>query len=1092
MNFLTSLRTVVVSTLLFLICSAFAVSASAQNRPLWMRYAQISPDGHSIIFTYKGDLFSVSSKGGLATRLTATSAYEIYPKWSPDGTQIAFMSDRDGVRSIYVMPAKGGAARRITYNGMPHELKGFTPKGDAVLFSADLQLPAASALHPSTFNQLYVASLTGGTPHLFSTRPIQEISFSRSGKSYLFEDNKGYENRWRKHHTSSLTRDIYRFDTNGGKAVALTTRPGEDLNPIFSPDERMVYFLSQRDGGSLNVWAMDALKGDAAGANKLTNFKDHPVRFLSVADNGTLAYTFDGEIYTQQPKGKPQRLEVQVVADFSDQQTTRSVARSGGRSFALSADGKQMAFIVQGDVFVSSVEHGSTKRITQTPEPEEEVSFSPDGKWLVYNSYRNGKTDLYKASLVAKDEKNFYNATLIKEELLLPQDPTEKHAPRISPDGKEIAYLSNRKKIVAYNFADKHFRDITDGSGQADRDGDIDFSWSPDSKWIVMSYVPRLHAPYSDIGIVSAQGGQVFNVTNSGYFSMLPVWVMNGEAILFMTDKYGMRNHASWGSMTDAMLVFMNRKAYQKYRMTKEQYDLYTASGLDSIPAVPRPNKLKDDTTKNKDIAIEFAGMEDRIVRLTFDSSNIAGHYVDPKGEKLYYLSFVEDGYNLSVQDLRSKETSLLHRLNQPSVYMVPDWKGEKLLLCSPSSIKSLALSGGKLSNVSYQAELEIDNFAARTSMFNFMVGEVRERFYRKDMHGVDWKRLTDHYRKFLPHIANEYDFSEMLSEILGELNVSHTGSGFAAGNTAPSPAALGLLLNYREFSDKGIEIEEILPGTPFDFFLSKVKIGDRILAVNGERITAEKDLFRMLLGQKGKPTRITLWSAQSGEEFDEVIRPISYREQNNLLYNRWVKKRREEVERLSGGRLGYVHISSMSDDSFRRAYSDALGRYNRAEGIVIDIRYNGGGRLHEDIEVFFSGVPYLMQQVQGEDYCVMPSRRWTKPSVMLVCEADYSNAHGTPWVYQTRKIGKVVGMPVPGTMTSVNWERMQDPRIYFGIPVVGYKTEQGNYLENTQLEPDVLAPQDYDLLDKGEDIQLKRAVEVLLQEIASRPKKKF
>ena len=204
----------------------------------------------------------------------------------------------------------------------------------------------------------------------------------------------------------------------------------------------------------------------------------------------------------------------------------------------------------------------------------------------------------------------------------------------------------------------------------------------------------------------------------------------------------------------------------------------------------------------------------------------------------------------------------------------------------------------------------------------------------------------------------------------------------------------------------------------------------------------------------------------------------------SDLLYARWVKQRAADVDKWSNGRLGYVHIESMGDDSFRSVYSDILGKYNNREGIVIDTRFNGGGRLHEDIEILFSGKKYFTQVVRGREACDMPSRRWNKPSIMVQCEANYSNAHGTPWVYSHQKIAKLVGMPVPGTMTSVSWETLQDPTLVFGIPVIGYRLPDGSYLENSQLEPDIKVANSPETVVKGEDTQLKAAVDELLKEI--------
>lgn len=235
-----------------------------------------------------------------------------------------------------------------------------------------------------------------------------------------------------------------------------------------------------------------------------------------------------------------------------------------------------------------------------------------------------------------------------------------------------------------------------------------------------------------------------------------------------------------------------------------------------------------------------------------------------------------------------------------------------------------------------------------------------------------------------------------------------------------------------------------------------------------------------------GKKTLVSLYNPQNKERWEEVVMPITSGRLNGLLYKRWVKQRAADVEKWSNGRLGYVHIQSMGDGSFRTVYSDILGKYNNCDGIVIDTRFNGGGRLHEDIEILFSGQKYFTQVVRGREACDMPSRRWNKPSIMLQCEANYSNAHGTPWVYKHQKIGKLVGMPVPGTMTSVSWETLQDPSLVFGIPIIGYRLPDGSYLENSQLEPDIKVANSPETVVKGEDMQLKTAVDELLKEIDS------
>ena len=1068
---------------------------SAQS-PLWMRYPAISPDGSEIAFSYKGDIFKVNSTGGTAVRLTTHDAFDSNPVWSPDGKQIAFTSDRDGgTRDIYIMAADGGTARRLTLHSANENLYTFTPDGKFVVFSAHYQDPAKSALFPTArLIEVYKVPVNGGRSEMLLAYPADKISFDKSGQKFLFQDIKGFENTWRKKHTSSVTRDILEYDLKNGTQRKLIDRPGEDTDAVYSPDGNSFYLLSEKNG-SFNVFSASLTNPSAM--KQLTSFKEHPVRFLSVANNGTLCFGFDGEIFMlKQGSTSPQKLKIDISTDVNDEQVKKLNFTTGATSTSNSPDGKQVAFTVRGDVFVTATDFITTKQITQTVAQEADVDFGKDNRSLVYSSYRDGYWNAYIAKISRKEDPNFPNATLIEEEELIKGNKSEKQQPKFSPDGKEVAFMMDRKKLMVYNIADKKLRQITDGSFQHESSGRMTFEWSPDGKWFAIEYVSNAHAPYTNIGIVSAKdGGKVYSVTNSGYTNSNPRWVMDGNAVLFNSEMYGMRNHASWGSMEDVMIAFVNREAYNKFRMNKEEFELFTDAEKEAKKAEEEAKKKEDEKKKDKekatdkkdektkDIVVEFENIEERIVRLTPNSSRLGDAIINKDATKLYYLSAFEDDYDMWVYDLREKSTKLLSKLKGGSSSLSMDKEQKTLFVMSGRRMQKMELSNDKFTNIDYKADMKLDLAKEREFMFDQVYREEKERFYQVNMHGVDWEKLTKHYRKFLPHINNNYDFSEMLSELLGELNVSHTGSGYRAPASDDRTAELGLFTSYAE-GKKGLKVDEILVNSPFDHFKSKLKVGDIIEKIDGQEITAETDYYASLEGKAGINTLVSIYSPASGLRWDEVIKPVTSAVVDNLLYNRWVKQRAEDVERLSNGRLGYVHIASMGDDSFRKMYADALGKYYQKDGIVIDIRYNGGGRLHEDIEVFFSSKKYLQQEVRGKDYSEMPSRRWNKASIMLMTEADYSNAHGTPWVYKTMKLGKLVGMPVPGTMTSVNWVTLQDPTVYFGIPVVGYRTAEGTYLENAQLEPDIKAPLDLNKAVNGEDTQLEAAVKELLKEI--------
>ena len=1091
-----------------LLAATFQAGASHAVTPLWLRDVQVSPDGSQVLFCYKGDIYKVSADGGTAVQLTTQDSYECSPVWSADCKQIAFSSDRHGNLDVFVMSAEGGSATRLTYNSTAEVPQAFTPDGRFVIFGANIQDPAESVMFPSSrLPELYKVPVKGGRTLQILASPAEMISLAYDGKSFYYQDRKGYEDEWRKHHTSSITRDIWFYDAASRQHTNVTEHAGEDRNPVLSADGKTLYFLSERNGGSMNVYSCAAQAGatKAKDPQAVTGFKTHPVRFLSSAKNGLLCYTFNGEIYTQKGSEKPRKLNITLTRD--DEPVISDLTfSSGARQSVVSKDGKQIAFIVRGEVFVTSVEYATTRRISQTAGAEADVDFAPDGRSIVYASERNGNWQLYTASIVRDEDLNFANATLIKEESVFPELPelkldgkpdfsqVERQSPKYSPDGKKLAFIEDRIKLKVVDLKTKKITQVTDGSKWYRQDGGFDFEWSPDGKWFVLSFIANKRDPYTDQGIVSAEGGEIHPITQSGYMSGRPRWVMDGKAILFESERYGMRSHASWGSQMDVFLAFLTQDAYDRYRLSAEDYALLKElekknekkndngndNGKKKNDNDSKKEEKKDNKKENADsakvLAIEFENIEDRIVRLTPNSSRLGDAIVSKDGENLYYFSAFEGSPDLWKMDLRKHETKLLSKGGSGVLQMDKDGN----LYSLGSSMKKIE-KGDKTTAITYSAQMKLDLAAEREYMFRHIAKQINKKIFRTDYNGCDWDMMVQNYARFLPHIANNYDYAEMLSELLGELNVSHTGGRYSHSAKGDATASLGLLYDLSEATE-GIKITAVLEEGPFFKAKSKVKAGDMITAVNGQPVTKDTDLSQLLNQCKGKKTLVSLKG--SAGTWDEVVLPVSRSEESDLLYKRWIKSRAAEVERLSNGRLGYVHIEGMDDASFRDVYSDILGKYNLKEGIVIDTRYNGGGRLHEDIEILFSGKKYFTQVIRGREVCDMPSRRYNHPSIMLQCESNYSNAHGTPWVYSHQKLGKLVGAPVPGTMSSVNWETLQDPSLVFGVPVIGYQLPDGSYLENTQLEPDVYILNRPETVVKGTDLQLEAAVRELLKEL--------
>ncbi|MDQ2179694.1 S41 family peptidase [Marinifilum sp. D714] len=1070
---------------------ALAKSLLGMDTPLWLRYPAISPNGETIVFEYGGDLFTVSAEGGVAYPLTTNTAYDYKPVWSPDGSTIAFASNRFGNFDIYKVGVNGGTPERLTFYSGSESPSSFTPDGKHILFSALISDDTKNVMFPSgALSELYSVPSNGGKISQILTTPALDAKYSNNMEYILYRDSKGYEDHWRKHHTSAVTRDIWLYNTKTQKHSMFSEFNGEDLYPVFSADNNEIYYLSEKSG-SFNVWK--APVDNKSELTQISNFDKHPVRFLSISNNNKLCYSYNGEIYTQEKGKDPVKLKVSLATDNKENAVSFERLSGGAREMSVSPNGKEVAFIVRGEVFVTSVEYGTTKRITNTPEQERSVSFSPDGKALLYASERNGSWNLYQTKLVREGETQFSNATTLKEEVIL-ESPAATFQPKFSPDGKEVAFLEERVILKVINLKTKKVREILGKKyNYSYSDGDQHYEWSNDGKWFLVDFYP--HTIFmSDVAIVDAQGkGKMINITESGYSDSNAKWSLKGNAMIWFTDRRGYRSHGSWGSQSDVYIQFFNQKALDDFKLSKEEKELVKEEEKAKKESKKEEESDKKDKKNKKDkkdkkddektpLDIEFSGMEDRQICLTINPSNLSDAILTPDGKKLFYLSKFEDGYDLWVNDLEEKSTKKVLDLKGGGGAMQFDKDAKNLFLMSGRSIIKVDVASNKRKNISYAAEMYLDKSKEREYMFNHVWTTMKKKFYDPEMHQLDWEFYKSEYEKFLPHINNNFDFAEMLSELLGELNASHTGSGYRhSSKNADRTAKLGAFYDWNYEGD-GLRIAEILEKGPLNQADSKIKPGVIIEKIDGIAITKDKSHYPMLNHKAGKKVLLSLYSPYTKERWEEVVKPVS--SVSTLLYERWVKSRQEEVKRLSDGKIGYVHVKGMNSPSYRKVYSEMLGKYGTCDAIIVDTRFNGGGWLHDDLVTLLSGQVYSTLSPRGQDFGTEPMFKWKKPSAVLTGEGNYSDACAFPYAYQTLKIGKLIGMPVPGTMTAVWWETLQDRSLYFGMPMVGVKDMKGKYIENQQIEPDIKVRNDYEMVIQGRDQQLEKAVEHLLEEI--------
>ncbi|MCB9304450.1 MAG: PD40 domain-containing protein [Lewinellaceae bacterium] len=1056
---------------------------SAQDNPLWLRYPAISPDGKTIVFTYKGDLYRAPSEGGLAYPLTLHDAYDHMPVWSHDGKYIAYASDRYGNFDVFLMPAEGGPSERLTYHSAGDYPSDFSADDSQVFFTSARLDAAANQQFPSgVLPELYQVSVKGGMPRLILTTPAQNTRVRPDGGLLIFHDRKGYEDEFRKHHTSSVTRDIWAYNTKDQSYRQLTDFAGEDRNPVFAPGEQAIYYLSEASG-DFNIFRMPLDK--PAEPQQLTTFEKHPVRYLSASNDGLLCFSYNGELYTTREGENPKKVDIRIFAGdrYNDEQTAK--VKGDITEMALSPNGKELVFVHRGEVFVASVAEGTTRRITNTPEQERSISFSPDGRSILYAGERDGSWNVYQSTIKRKEEPYFFNATLIEEQPVV-ATAAEEFQPAYSPDGKEVAYLEERTILKVANLESKAVRTIMGAEhNYSYSDGDQYYQWSPDGKWFLVQYLqPKQWTDQA--GLVSATGdGEIINLSKSGYGASRPRWMMEGKMVVWFSNRDGKLNHSGRGGEADAYALFLTQEAYDRFTLNEEEYKLLKEKEEDQKKEDKNGDKKKEEDKKVEPVKMELQGIEDRKARLTIHSSQLADAYVTRNGEKMFYLTQFEKGYDLWQTDLKSKETKILAKLGskEPSEFIV-DKEEKNIFVLADGGIQKVEIESGKSKPIGVSGEMVLQETAERAYLFEHAWRQVDKKFYQTSLHKVDWDFYKQAYARFLPHINNDYDFADLLSEMLGELNASHTGARYRPKNeNGDQTAALGLFYD-ETYTGKGLKVAEVMDKSPVVQEGSRIKAGVIIEQIDGQEITPEVNPFRLLNRKADKNTLLSLYEPATQQRWEETVKPISLGEENELRYQRWVEHCREIVDKSSDGRIGYVHVRSMNDDSYRTVYEEVLGRNANKEALVVDTRFNGGGWLHDQLATFLSGHPYVTMMPRGQDLGSEPMSKWSKPSVVVMSESNYSDAHMFPYAYKALNIGKLVGMPVPGTATAVWWERLHTGDLIFGIPQVGVVTNDGDYLENNQLEPDIKVPNEPGVVSKGRDQQLEAAVKELLEQL--------
>lgn len=1042
---------------------ALTCICTAQTPVRFARYPAPSPDGKQIAFSCQGDLWLVASTGGEARRLTVHEGYDYAPIWSPDGTRIAFTSDRYGNDDVFVLNLRNGSIQRLTFWSGRDRALGWTPDGKAVIFESSRDWEPYGAEGCA-----YVAPLSGGTPYRLHDIPGTYAVLSPDGEraAFIRRDSAW----WRKGYRGSASGDIWIHHLKQNRFVRLTQDNIPDTQPLWSPNGKTLYFLSERDG-THNLWAIDVA---SRAVKQLTRYRGDGIRFPQIARNANLiAYEQGMDICTLDPvSGEIHILQIVApAADVRKPQESWQQVRGDVSEFAVAPNGKEVAFVVRGEVFVTRYPDGGTaRRLTETVEPESGLTWSPDSKSLVFASERDGTTSLYLVTSDDPEEPRLRRTSKLKTERLT-NSPQPDTSPVFSPDGKKIAFRRGNGDLVLLDMETRKERILLHHWNLGR------FVWSPDSRWI--AYELEDNEYNSDIYILSIENGKSVNVSRHPNNDINPSWSADGRALAFLSQRDG-RNF-------NICYVFLRKADDEK---SKADWQDEEDAKYDA-PKKP-DEKPKEQKTEKEPVQIDFEDIHDRVRQVTRYVGGVQEIALSPDGKKIAFRSSYQGQSDLYVIGWDgSDEKRLTTGGTSPSDIR---WSsdGNTLTFLSRGRISRIAAGGGTVQSTDFNAQMRIDLAAEREYVFDAVWRTLNEVFYHPQFHGTDWASMRLKYRPYLQYVTEDRDFSAVVYLMLGELNSSHVG--FTPRQTTnPASVQTGMLgvvwANSRD--GEGLVVESVIPNTPAARTDVNLKPGERVLAINDRRITPTTNVWELLNGTVGEKTTLLVRSTD-GKERMVTLRPISSADFRRACYEHWTKRNRQWVEERSGGTLGYVHIQGMGEmnvyEFIRQLHAVAYGK----KGLVIDVRFNGGGWTTDYLLAILMAKRHAYTLSRGGEPGYpqdrLPLYVWTKPIAVLCNERSFSNAEIFTHAIRTLKRGPVIGMPTGGGVISTGRRTLIDGSSV-ATPGRGWFTiDKGANMEHNGAVPDYVVedlPQD---IAEGRDRQLTKAVEVLRQIVRETP----
>lgn len=1038
------------------------------------RTPAISPDGKTVAFSYQGDIWSMNI-GEAPRRLTIHEAYESEPVFSPDGQSIAFTSRRFGNDDVYKIALEGGAAERLTFHSASDRPSDWTEDGD-ILFGT-----RRAFAQIEWDDEVYSIGANGGTPSRLLDALGGMATASPNGKWIAFV--RGSCRISREQYNGPADQEIWLYNTESKEYSQLTDNENNDYLPKWGSNADL-YYLSAASG-RYNIVKAALENGKLTSTTPVTNYTDEGLRHYDV-NGGAFVFEKGSGLYHLPREGAtPLQLHLNIRADYRFDPVRSKTYSDNISSYSISPNGKAQAMTIHGEVFVKELdkEISRSHNVSEHPYREGSTVWLNDSS-LVFSSDRNGQYDLFMARS-GDDSKSDLTKTLKYELVRITNTPEDEESPLISPDGKKICFYRNGSELIVADIDEKGKisgeKTLHEGWNSP---GSV--SWSPCSRWLAYS-LSDLNFN-RDIYIQAIDGNSSpVNVSMHPRGDYGTFWSEDGSKLGFLSNRNG--------GNTDVWFVWLKRDDWLKTKEEWKEGNYFDDDDKEDKKG-KKDKKDKDDDEKEDEgvepIQIDIENIHDRLVQVTSEPGDEGGLVISKDGEYFYYTS-QNRSLNKVKWDGSDKEQLLKPGKSARGLSLDPS--GDDLYAVMSGKVTKIDHKKGSTTPMPHKATMKIDRMEEREQVFEEAWSILSENFYDPDFHGKDWSALKDQYKPLAMAASTTQDFRYIFNLMLGQLNASHLGIYGSNPEKTQSESTGRIGIEVKPLK-KGVEVTHVVPFTSADYGKSKLMKGDVIMEVNGVEVGSNVNFYSLFSNEKGN--QVLLRVKRDGDELDLAIRPQS--SISTALYEEWIRDKRALVDRYSKGRLGYIHIRGMDMGSFERFERELMASGMGKEGIVIDVRFNGGGwttdylmavlnvrqhaytiprgaakNLEKDNKKFQDYYPYSER---------LPLSSWTKPSIAMCNQSSYSNAEIFSHAYKNLGIGTLVGMPTFGAVISTGGRSLMDGS-FVRMPFrAWYVRKDGMNMENGPAVPDILIENEPDSRSKGEDQQLEKAVQELLGQI--------